>query len=163
MPGAQVGITQGAAGGKFNVIDHRGYGASSYNKCATTTPDFGAAVYYTGKNIVSTASGNVGATAKYAGFCDPKVISDFTGLAIYVHGELAAMTTDYVAVWNVGRYRVALVKGVVADGALVYPSVTPGYLTATQTGADTAFGIAREGNGGVSDGSIVVEINLLGA
>lgn len=163
MPGAQVGIAQGATGGKFNVIDHRGLGANPFNISTTVTPDIGALMIYVAgsANRVAIASGDSPATVQYAGFCDPKVISDYTGLAIYVHGELALVNQDHVGIWYSGRYKVALVSGVVADNALVYPA-DGGKLSATKVGSSPAVGIARKGNAGVANGVIEVEIDLIG-
>lgn len=161
MTASTVGVAQGAGSRKFNVIDHRGIGANPFNVCATTTPDFGALVYYTGENEVSLAQANVGATAKYAGFCDPKVVDDMTDLRIDVHGEKALVDVDKVAVWQVGRYRVTLVSGSVTAGSLVYPAEN-GKLGPTAVNSSPAVGICRVGNT-ASGGEIEVEIDLLAA
>jgi hypothetical protein len=158
MTAATVGVAQGAASRKFNVIDHRGIGADPFNVCATTTPDFGALVYFTGENEVSLADGTIGASAILAGFCDPKVVDDMTDLRIDVHGEKALVDVDKVGIWRVGRYRLALVSGSVSAGDIVYPAAG-GTVGPTQTSSCPAVGICRVGNS-VAGGEIEVEIDL---
>lgn len=160
MTASTVGVAQGAGSRKFNVIDHRGIGADPYNVCVTATPDFGALVYFTGENEVSVATSTIGSTAKLAGFCDPKVVTDMTDLRIDVHGEKALVSVDKVGIWRTGRYRVTLVSGSITAGALVYPA-NNGYVGPTQVSSSPAVGICRVGNT-VAAGEIEIEIDLLG-
>jgi len=163
MTASTIAFTQGLTAQGFDVIDHRGYGADGtcVSASAVARGDF---MIYTGKNIVSVCSGGIGSVAgKYAGFSQSKVVAAVEGLRIDYAGQLALINSDKISLWRVGRFRVTNVVGVVADGVLVYPGTVAGSLQSAKVGTDLPVGVAREGNGGVSGGAIIVECNLLGA
>lgn len=160
MTATTIGVAQGASALGFEVIDHFGRGADPFNVCATAV-DRGELVFFTGANTVSVASGNLPAGSKLAGFIESTVVTDMSGLRIDYHGQYALASSDTVAIWRQGRYRVTAVSGVVGNNVLVYPAAG-GAVSATQSGSDPAVGICRVGNGSTSGGPIEVEINLVG-
>lgn len=161
MTVSRIGVAVGASALKFNVLDHFGYGANPNYISKSTTSDFGALMYVSGQGEVSICSGDMAASAQYAGFCESKVVDEatMTTSRIDVHGELALVDVDKVAIWQRGRYRVTLVSGTVADNALVYPAAN-GYVSTTKVGSAPVVGVARKGNGGVAGDPIEVEIDL---
>lgn len=159
MSTPNIVLAQGESALGFQVFDHAGRGADAFNKCASVAAR-GDLVFFTGKNIVSVASGGVGASAKLAGFIENNVLASIPGnQRIDWHDEYVTKDVDPVSVWRKGRVRVTNVSGTVGDNVLVYPAAD-GALAASQTGSDPAAGIAREGNGGVAGGPIVVEFDL---
>jgi len=159
MSATQVGIAQGVAALGFEVLDHREIAADGMSVAATVATK-GDLMFYSAANTVSRASGDMAATAQYAGFIDNTVVSSMTGLRIDYHGEKILVSEDKATLWRVGRYRITNVSGTVGDNVKVYPADS-GALSASQTGSAPAVGIARKGNGGVSGDPIEVEIDFI--